>query len=65
MSAPRAELSTPPAPGNDLAPAIELYKIVVEMADRISARRTLANACFLSIQSTLLSVAALSPFTAA
>ncbi|MFI9595983.1 hypothetical protein [Nonomuraea sp. NPDC052265] len=65
MTAPRAELSTPPAPGDDLAPVIELYKIAVEMADRVSARHTLANAFFLSIQSTLLSVSALSLFTGA
>ncbi|MEU6782210.1 hypothetical protein ABZ912_23655 [Nonomuraea angiospora] len=65
MTSPRAERSTPPALGNDLAPVIELYKIAVEMADRVSARRTLANAFFLSVQSTLLSVAALSMFGSA
>lgn len=65
MSASRTELSTPPAPDHDLTAVIELYKIAVEMSDRISARRTLANAFFLSIQSTLMSVAALSLFASA
>ncbi|MDX2646987.1 hypothetical protein PV341_26150 [Streptomyces sp. PA03-1a] len=65
MSAPRTELSTPPAPSNHLHAVIELYKIAVEMADRVSARRALANAFFLSIQSTLVTVAALPLFTGA
>jgi hypothetical protein len=35
---------------------VELYKTAVEMADRVSARRAVANAFFLSIQTTLVSV---------
>lgn len=38
-------------------PILELYKLAVEMADRISARRAGANALFVSLQSA--SVAAL------
>ncbi|GAA2358945.1 hypothetical protein GCM10010404_10120 [Nonomuraea africana] len=46
---------------SDSDPAvIELYKIAVEMADRVSSRRAVANAFFLSIQTTLISVSALS-----
>src|SRR5215217_2669349 len=33
---------------------LELYKLAVEMADRISARRATANAFFLTINTTLL-----------
>ncbi|TCJ31491.1 hypothetical protein E0504_48120 [Parafrankia sp. BMG5.11] len=39
---------------------IELYKTAVEMADRVSARRGVANAFFLSIQTALVSIGALS-----
>ncbi|MEV5510619.1 RipA family octameric membrane protein [Streptomyces orinoci] len=47
--------SPPPPPTSaDEAPVsstvLELYKLAVEMADRVSARRGLANAFFLSIQ---------------
>lgn len=34
----------------------ELYKLAVEMADRISARRTAANAFFITVQGALASV---------
>ncbi|TRO69451.1 hypothetical protein [Streptomyces sp. IB201691-2A2] len=41
-------------------PAIlELYKVAVEMADRVSARRGSANAFFLSVQTALVSIMAL------
>ena len=39
-------------PGN----YFEIYKIAVEMADRISARRGLANTFFLTINTTVLGV---------
>jgi hypothetical protein len=35
---------------------LELYKISVEMADRVSARRGTANAFFLSVQTAVISV---------
>ena len=35
---------------------LDLYKLAVEMADRISARRTQANAFFLALQSALLAL---------
>ncbi|MCX4562160.1 hypothetical protein OHA02_39020 [Streptomyces phaeochromogenes] len=35
---------------------LDLYKLAVEMADRVSARRGSANAFFLSVQSTLVTV---------
>ncbi len=41
---------------------LELYKLTVEMADRISARRGQANQFYLTLQSTLLGVPAI--FTA-
>ncbi|MGW1551772.1 RipA family octameric membrane protein [Streptomyces sp. NPDC002346] len=34
----------------------DLYKLAVEMADRVSARRGTANAFFLSVQTTLISI---------
>ncbi|MFJ8443710.1 RipA family octameric membrane protein [Kitasatospora griseola] len=43
----------PPAPPPDV---LELYKLAVEMADRVSARRGTANAFFLSVQTTLVAV---------
>lgn len=39
---------------------VELYKLGVEMADRISARRALANSFFLATQSALVAAAGLS-----
>lgn len=47
--------SSSPAAG-----VVELYKTAVEMADRVSARRGVANAFFLSIQTALVSVGVLS-----
>jgi HAMP domain-containing protein len=41
----------------DRAVILEQYKIYVEMADRVSARRALANAFFLSLTTATLSVA--------
>jgi len=52
-----------PIPGSNEIPdqrILELYKLAVEMADRISARRGTANAFFLTIQTTLVSVVGLS-----
>ncbi|MFC8716192.1 hypothetical protein [Kitasatospora sp. NPDC057198] len=39
---------------------LELYKLAVEMADRVSARRGTANAFFLSVQTALIAVMGLS-----
>ncbi|MET9294845.1 hypothetical protein [Streptomyces sp. NPDC003077] len=48
-------MTNPPEPG--LRPEVlELYKLAVEMADRVSARRGTANAFFLSIQSALVTL---------
>ncbi|WP_456030175.1 RipA family octameric membrane protein [Streptomyces werraensis] len=38
------------------AAILDLYKLAVEMADRVSARRGTANAFFLSVQTTLISI---------
>lgn len=38
---------------------MELYKLAVEMADRVSARRGVANAFFLTVQTTFVAVAGL------
>lgn len=35
---------------------LEIYKIAVEMADRVSARRAVANAFFLTVNTTLVAV---------
>jgi hypothetical protein len=43
---------------------LELYKLSVEMADRISARRGQANQFYLTLQSTLLGVPAVFSFFA-
>ncbi|MEU4007297.1 hypothetical protein AB0H30_02215 [Streptomyces pseudogriseolus] len=47
-----------PAPGEPAVrqDVLELYKLAVEMADRVSARRGSANAFFLSVQTALVSV---------
>ncbi|MER6627463.1 hypothetical protein ABT301_04355 [Streptomyces sp. NPDC000987] len=42
---------------------LDLYKLVVEMADRVSVRRGKANAYFLAVQTTLATVAAALPAT--
>jgi hypothetical protein len=46
-----AETGAPAAPGAPLE--LELYKLAVEMADRISARRALANTFFLTVNTGL------------
>ncbi|MFJ3219516.1 hypothetical protein ACIPLC_26770 [Kitasatospora sp. NPDC086801] len=45
----------PPEPGQP-PELLELYKLAVEMADRLSARRGTANAFFLSVQTVLVTV---------
>lgn len=40
----------------ELPEVLDLYKLAVEMADRVSARRGSANAFFLSVQSALVTV---------
>jgi hypothetical protein len=44
---------------SDSGDVLEQYKLAVEMADRVSARRGSANLFFLSIQTTLLTAAGL------
>ena len=44
------------AGGEDKAAVLEIYKLAVEMADRVSARRGAANAFFLSTQTALVAV---------
>lgn len=39
---------------------LDIYKLAVEMADRVSARRALANAFFLTVNTTLVAVVGLS-----
>ncbi|MFB4421950.1 hypothetical protein C5F59_012760 [Streptomyces sp. QL37] len=48
-------MTTPPDPSRH-AEVLELYKLAVEMADRISARRGTANAYFLSVQTAFVSL---------
>jgi len=50
----RAQRSSPPS-----AEVLDLYKLSVEMADRISARRGQANQFYLTLQSSLLGVPAI------
>jgi hypothetical protein len=40
----------------DASTYLDLYKLAVEMADRVSARRTQANAFFLTLQSALVAL---------
>lgn len=40
---------------------MEAYKLAVEMADRVSARRAIANAFFLTVNTTLVAVVGLRP----
>lgn len=55
---PNSRNASTPAPAADVprpdrepsSSVLELYKLAVEMADRVSARRGLANAFFLSVQ---------------
>lgn len=42
---------------------LELYKLAVEMADRVSARRTTANTFFLTINTALLAFVSTGPVT--
>jgi hypothetical protein len=46
-----AEIS--PNPPTDASVELELYKLAVEMADRISARRAIANSFFLTVNTGL------------
>jgi hypothetical protein len=39
---------------------LDIYKLAVEMADRVSARRAVANAFFLTVNTTLVAVVGLS-----
>src|SRR4051794_34978490 len=48
-----AHTDTGPAPAPVAASELELYKLAVEMADRISARRALANTFFLTVNTGL------------
>jgi hypothetical protein len=48
---PAPSPASPPDPSETL---LELYKMAVEMADRVSARRGTANAFFLSVQTAML-----------
>jgi hypothetical protein len=48
-----ATADTGPAPTPRAALELELYKLAVEMADRISARRALANTFFLTVNTGL------------
>lgn len=45
-----------PSVQNSSEALLELYKMAAEMADRVSARRGVANAFFLSIQSVMLGI---------
>ncbi|MGW1594955.1 RipA family octameric membrane protein [Streptomyces sp. NPDC002343] len=45
-----------PAPEQQAETLLDLYKLAVEMADRVSARRGTANAFFLSVQTALVTV---------
>jgi hypothetical protein len=56
VAAVRADLWTAEVNG-ELAVILEQYKLYVEMADRISARRALANAFFLSLNTATLTAA--------
>lgn len=49
-------VSTPAAPDPRV---MEAYKLAVEMADRVSARRTTANVFFLTVNTTLVAVVGL------
>ncbi|MEV7187316.1 hypothetical protein [Kitasatospora sp. NPDC093102] len=48
-------MTTPPEPNRQYE-LLELYKLAVEMADRISARRGSANTFFLSVQTALVTL---------
>ncbi|WP_222513121.1 hypothetical protein [Streptomyces sp. CBG9] len=56
-----AEEPTGSAPGDrDRADLLELHRLAVDMADRVSARRATANSFFLSLQSALVAFVGLS-----
>ncbi|WP_037901757.1 RipA family octameric membrane protein [Streptomyces sp. NRRL S-350] len=48
-------MTVPPEPDRS-SELLELYKLAVEMADRISARRGVANTYFLSVQTALVTL---------
>lgn len=50
-------MTTPPVPPDPRV--LEVYKLSVEMADRVSARRAVANAFFLTVNTTLIAVVGL------
>ncbi|GHE57865.1 membrane protein [Streptomyces cellulosae] len=56
-------LNASPGTSTDETLKLGLYKLVVEMADRISVRRGKANAYFLAVQTTLVTGAAALPAT--
>ncbi|MFD5462339.1 hypothetical protein ACFWIQ_05825 [Kitasatospora sp. NPDC127059] len=58
MSTASARPPEEPEPGQP-PELLELYKLAVEMADRVSARRGAANAFFLSVQTALVTVVGL------
>ncbi|MFE7572964.1 hypothetical protein ACFU76_39570 [Streptomyces sp. NPDC057539] len=49
-------MTTTPSGPEERPEELELYKLAVEMADRVSARRGIANAFFLSVQSALVTL---------
>ncbi|MGA5284854.1 RipA family octameric membrane protein [Streptomyces griseoincarnatus] len=51
-------MTTPPEPNR--GDILELYKLAVEMADRVSTRRGTANTFFLSVQTALVTLIGLS-----
>ena len=53
------------ATATDRAERLELYKLAVEMADRVSARRGTANAFFLTLNTAVLGLAGFSSTSAA
>jgi hypothetical protein len=55
----RRTVSEPTEPSPDPR-VLEIYKLAVEMADRVSARRAVANAFFLTVNTTLIAVVGLS-----
>ena len=50
-------IATPPAAGAELPPGfLDQYKLAVEMADRVSARRGVANSFFLTVNTALIAL---------
>ncbi|MFI1155874.1 hypothetical protein [Streptomyces sioyaensis] len=49
-------MTTAPPESSRRTEVLELYKLAVEMADRVSARRGTANAFFLSVQTALVTL---------